>query len=189
MTRKRILDAARQLIAEEGIERFTTRRLAQRAGVSHGMCHYHFRDKSDLVLALVEEARADWVEPLEEIVARDGDAETRARAVVSWIAEPATSEVMRLHSALFWMALHDDSVRHRLAAEYSSWRGAFVQLFVELARERGLSSETAGGVGEAFASAADGLVQQQTLDPAVPTEKILSELLRQILATSPPRSP
>jgi AcrR family transcriptional regulator len=45
-TRNRILDAARGVLAEEGIEGFTTRRVAARAGISHGMCHYHFADKA-----------------------------------------------------------------------------------------------------------------------------------------------
>ena len=60
--RNRILDAARGVLAEEGMEGFTTRRVAARAGISHGMCHYHFADKRALVLALVEHARSDWVE-------------------------------------------------------------------------------------------------------------------------------
>jgi AcrR family transcriptional regulator len=149
------------------------------------MCHYHFRDKRDLILALVEGARADWVEPLERLLASDGSPEERARAVVAWTAEPATAEVMKLHSALFWMALHDDAVRDRLAAEYARWRQAFIGLFVELAKANGDGVERAAGVGEAFASAADGLVQQQALDPSLPTEKILSDLLRQILPASP----
>jgi hypothetical protein len=30
------------------------------------MCHYHFKDKRELTLALIVHARRDWVEPLEE---------------------------------------------------------------------------------------------------------------------------
>jgi len=56
-TRERILEAARRVLAEGGSDRFTTRRVAQLAGVSHGMCHYHFRDKRDLILAVLVHAR------------------------------------------------------------------------------------------------------------------------------------
>ncbi|MDQ4005375.1 MAG: TetR/AcrR family transcriptional regulator [Actinomycetota bacterium] len=173
-TRERILQAARRVLAEEGIERLTTRRVAQLAGVSHGMCHYHFADKRDLILALVEHARRDWVDPLEALVDGPGSATERARAVISWMAEPATMEVMRVHLSLFWYALHDDATRERLAGEYWRWREPFARLFAAVADERGLDGYDAAAVGEAFASAADGLVQQQALDPDVPTERILT---------------
>jgi AcrR family transcriptional regulator len=180
-TRARILDAARRVLAEEGLDRFTTRRVAAVAGVSHGMCHYHFRDKRDLTLALIESARQDWVEPLERIVGGTSPAEDRARAMVAWMAEPATIDVMRVHSALFWFALGDETIRARLAAEYARWRLPFVTLFRELAGERGITSFDARDVGESFAAAADGLVQQQALDPQLPTAEILTGLLERIL--------
>ncbi len=176
-TRNRILTAARRVIAEEGTDRFTTRRVAESAGVSHGMCHYHFKDKRDLVLALLVHARRDWVEPLEELVDGPGSAEVRMRAVISWMAEPATIDVMRVHIALLAFALQDEVIRERLAGEFARWRAPFVKIFGEL----GLSGADARSAGEAFAVAADGLVQQQSLDPSLATGRILSGLLRQIL--------
>jgi AcrR family transcriptional regulator len=92
-TRNRILHAARDVLAEYGMEGFTNRRVSARAQISHGMCHYHFRDKSDLVRALVEHARDDWITPLETMVKGPGTAESRARAVIDWMAEPATEGV------------------------------------------------------------------------------------------------
>jgi AcrR family transcriptional regulator len=175
------LGAARQVLAEQGLDRFTTRRVAAVAGVSHGMVHYHFRDKRDLILALVEHARGDWVVPLERLVSGAGPAMDRARAVITWMAEPATIEVMRVHMALYWFALGDRVARTRLAAEYARWRGPFVTLFRELADELGLHGLDSQTVGEAFASAADGLVQQQSLDPDLDTEGILSGLLERIV--------
>jgi AcrR family transcriptional regulator len=180
-TKNRILEAARTVLAEGGIERFTTRRVAAAAGVSHGMCHYHFKDKRDLLLALIEHARSDWVEPLDRLVDGTGSADVRARAVISWMAEPATIEVMRVHSALFWFALGDDVVRARLAEEYARWRLPFVTLFREVAAELGLKGFDARGVGEAFASAADGLVQQQSLDPDLPIREMLGSLYERLI--------
>ncbi len=144
------------------------------------MCHYHFENKRDLILALVEHARRDWVEPLERIVNGTGPAETKARKVISWMAEPATVEVMRVHLALFWFALGDEVIRARLADEYARWRRPFVKLFREVADELGLTGLDARRVGQAFASAADGLVQQQSLQPDLPTERILASLFRRL---------
>jgi AcrR family transcriptional regulator len=49
-TRKRILDAASQLIAELGWSAVTTRRIADRAGVNNALIHYYFGTKDALLL-------------------------------------------------------------------------------------------------------------------------------------------
>jgi AcrR family transcriptional regulator len=183
-TRGRILDAARRVLADGGLERFTTRRVAELAGVSHGMVHYHFTDKRELALALLVHARRDWVEPLEELVDGPGTADKRLRDVIAWIAEPATLETMRVHQSLFVLALHDDAVRERLAAEFARWRAPFVTLFRDLAEERGLDGFDAQSVGEAFAVAADALVQQQALDPAIPTSRVLTRTFEQLVGST-----
>lgn len=180
-TRTRILEAARRVLGEEGPDRFTTRRVAAIAGVSHGMCHYHFKDKRELTLALIVHARRDWVEPLEELVDGPGTAEARMRAVIAWMAEPQTTDVMRVHQTLFVFALQDDLVRERLAAEFARWRAPFVKLFAELAHELDLRDLDARSVGEAFAAAADGLVQEQSLDPSLPTGEMLTTTFERIV--------
>ena len=179
-TRNKILHAAREVLAEYGMEGFTTRRVSARAGISHGMCHYHFKDKSDLVRALVEHARDDWITPLETMVKGPGTAESRARAVINWMAEPATMEVLRVHLTLQWFALQDETVRHHLALEYARWRLGFAELFADLSAERGLLGLDAHLVGEAFASAADGLVHQQSLDPELDTREVLTALFERV---------
>ena len=180
-TKKRILAAARSLLAQGGVDRFTTRRVASVAGISHGQCHYHFPTKRDLILALIEDARSDWVDPLTEHASATTSVEERMRVIIDWIAEPATADVMRVHQTLYTFALDDDEIRSKLAAEYADWRNTFVDLFEELQETLDLRELEAELVGGAFASAADGLVQQQTLDPAVPTAALLSALLDRLL--------
>ena len=180
-TRTRILEAARRVLAEEGVERFTTRRVADLARISHGMVHYHFTDKRELALALLVHARRDWVEPLEELVDGPGSAEKRMREVISWIAEPATIETMRVHQSLFVLALQDEAIRDRLAREFARWRAPFVNLFRQIGEELALDGFDAASVGEAFAVAADGLVQQQSLDPALPTARVLGRTFEQLV--------
>jgi AcrR family transcriptional regulator len=180
-TRTRILEAARRVLGEEGPDRFTTRRVAELAGVSHGMCHYHFQDKRELTLALIVHARREGVEPLEELVDGPGTAEARMRAVIAWMAEPQTADVMRVHQTLFVFALQDELVRQRLAAEFARWRAPFVKLFAELAVELDLHGLDARNVGEAFAAAADALVQEQSLDPSLPTATMLTSTFERIV--------
>ena len=44
--REKILDAALMLINEVGLDKFTTRRLAERLGVQQPALYWHFRSKS-----------------------------------------------------------------------------------------------------------------------------------------------
>lgn len=53
--RRRILDASLDLIAGEGLEAFSMREVARRAGVSHQAPYHHFPDREAIMAALVAE--------------------------------------------------------------------------------------------------------------------------------------
>ncbi|GLZ04688.1 TetR family transcriptional regulator [Actinomadura sp. NBRC 104412] len=55
-----LLDAARALVAEEGIEALSLAALARRVGVSRPGLYEYFRSKDDLVAAIVEEELPRW---------------------------------------------------------------------------------------------------------------------------------
>lgn len=52
--RRSLMEAALQLIREQGIEQFSLRKLAERVGVSQTALYHHFRDKQALLYALGE---------------------------------------------------------------------------------------------------------------------------------------
>src|SRR5689334_20747958 len=56
VTRERILDAARQLFAENGFEAATTRDIARKAGIGTGTLFNYFGTKEAIVAALAAEA-------------------------------------------------------------------------------------------------------------------------------------
>jgi AcrR family transcriptional regulator len=58
-TRKRILDAALDLIAEHGFAATSTRELSERLGFTKAALYYHFRTKDDLLAALIAPALND----------------------------------------------------------------------------------------------------------------------------------
>ncbi|MFC6594055.1 TetR/AcrR family transcriptional regulator [Kitasatospora paranensis] len=180
-TRARLIAAARTLLAGDTVERFTTRNVAALCGISHGMCHYHFKDRTDLVVAVVEDIRPEWITPLEEAVDAPGTFAERSARVIGFLTQPEGADLAHLHSALHWHALNDERVRVSLEAEYRRWRACFVRLFQVLADERG------GGLdprplGEAVAAAVDGLAAVQSLDAEVDAETVLRTLVRALAA-------
>jgi len=66
--RERILTSAERLFAERGFDRTSTARIAEAAGVPHGLIFYHFKTKMELLLAVIRTDRwsalGDVVPPL-----------------------------------------------------------------------------------------------------------------------------
>ena len=56
--RQRIIDAAVEVIAAEGLTRATTRRIAERAEAPLGALHYCFRNKDELIQCVAEQGAA-----------------------------------------------------------------------------------------------------------------------------------
>ena len=69
---RRILDAARALVAEGGAAQLSMGDVAARAGVSKALVHYHFQDKDSLVSALAEEVGRGIVERERAAIGREG---------------------------------------------------------------------------------------------------------------------
>lgn len=180
--RERLTAAAWRIIAEEGLQALTTRRVAARAGLSHGMCHYYFENKDELILAVVEHIRRFWITPLEEFLKSDGPVGERLRRIISWMAEPATQDVVRVHLSLLAQAQADGRLREKMRTEYMRWQDGYVALFREL-KGAGLlrPGVDAPRAGQAFAAAADALVQERSLDPELDSESLMWALLGPML--------
>ncbi|WP_330333547.1 TetR/AcrR family transcriptional regulator [Streptomyces sp. NBC_00536] len=182
-TRAKLIAAARTLLAGEGFARFSTRNVAALCGISHGMCHYHFQDRTDLIVAVVEDIRGEWITPMETAVDTPGSFAERAERVVVRLNRPEGPDLSRLHSALHWFALNDERVRAAVDAEYQRWLACFVRLFQVLSDEHGGAVDPVP-LGTALAAAADGLAAIQSLDSRVETEAAVRALVSGLTAVA-----
>ncbi|MBS3650387.1 TetR/AcrR family transcriptional regulator [Pseudaminobacter sp. 19-2017] len=98
--REALIEAAEQELAEKGIEGFTLRGVAKRAGVSHAAPAHHFRDTGELLTALAAVGAQRFLSGMTEREAAAGD-DPRGRFVATGrayiefaLANPALFELM-----------------------------------------------------------------------------------------------
>lgn len=102
-TRRALLDAARALVAERGVEGVSVVEVGRRAGVSHSLINAYFDGKAGLIAALVRDFNAPQVARSREIAEGPGGAVARLRAILlAWaefdLADPALMRVLLGHS-------------------------------------------------------------------------------------------
>ncbi len=67
--RSQLADAALQTLSELGYARTSLREIAQNSEFSHGVLHYYFTDKVDLITHCVRQYKAHCVQRYDEVVA------------------------------------------------------------------------------------------------------------------------
>jgi AcrR family transcriptional regulator len=94
--REALLDAARRLLAERGLEALSLRAIAAAAGVTPAMVHYYFGDRRGLSDALLERALAQVLERLAGVLRIDDLPATIAAAFGDdpWIPPLLVREVL-----------------------------------------------------------------------------------------------
>lgn len=84
-TRRAVLDAAEALLAEEGVEGFSMRRLAARSGYALPTLYHHFGDKRRLVEAVLDDLFREVAALLRSAARPDPVASVRAM-LRAWLA-------------------------------------------------------------------------------------------------------
>lgn len=85
--REEIVQAARELIGQNGFAKTTISDIAQRIGIAKGLFYYYFRTKDEVMNAVVDEYISETSEVVRHIVEQDTDFLKRMNQVVFTIIE------------------------------------------------------------------------------------------------------
>ena len=183
--RDQLAAAALQTLAERGYANTSLRDIAQNSEFSHGVLHYYFADKFELIMYCVRQYKAECVTRYDSIVATAATAEELRRGFGAAMAGTLLDDgtLHRLWYDLRNQSLFEEEFRGDVAEidrslERMIWR--IVTRYAELS-ERDLA------VTPAFAYALlDGVFQHALLrhlsgDPAATHD--LDEQVRQVLPT------
>ena len=179
--RRELADAALTTLSELGYARTSLREIAQNSAFSHGVLHYYFRDKVDLITYCVRQYKAACVLRYDQIVTTaatpDGLAHGFADGLVATLVEDA--RMHRLWYDLRSQALFEESFRADVldidaTLERMIWR--IVGRYGEL---RGEPVETPQAMTYAMF---DGLFQQALLKHLAGVENATADLRASALA-------
>ena len=107
-----IVTSARDALISHGYAKFTTRRVAEFAGISPGNLAYHFPSKQVLLKGLVRRILADHLSEFEMALADTGQDLTRglSQIVRLIMLDSASEKTVRTFRELWAISLHDKEV-------------------------------------------------------------------------------
>jgi AcrR family transcriptional regulator len=132
-----LLDAAERLLVELGYAGITTRRLAEEAGVNHGLVHYYFGSNENLLVRALERFTERLIARQRELYSADVTFIEKWRTAMSYLlSEDVSYEKIWLElQALAW---NQPDLRERLARVNAEWRAVLTEAFEQPHRELGV---------------------------------------------------
>jgi len=135
-----LLDAAERLLVDVGHSGITTRRLAEEAGVNHGLVHYYFGSNEGLLVRALERFTERMIERQRALYAADMPFVEKWRTAMRYLlSEDVAYEKVWLElQALAW---NNEDLQTRLARVNEEWRAVLTEAFEEPHRELGIEMQ------------------------------------------------
>ena len=132
-----LLDAAERLLVDVGYTGVTTRRLAEEAGVNHGLVHYYFGSIENVLIRTVERFTERLTQRQREMYAADIPFIEKWRTAIRYLVEEDVryEKVWLELQALAW---NRPEMRERLAPVDAEWRAVLTEAFARPREELGI---------------------------------------------------
>lgn len=122
-TTELLLDAAERLLIREGIVALTTRRLAEEAGVNHGLVHYSFVSMADVALRTAQRATARLIERQRQMYEGPGTFLDKWHLAMGFLDEDIRTGYPKLMFELSALGWNDPVLAAAIADMDAQWRG------------------------------------------------------------------
>ena len=132
------LDAAERLLVSVGYADITTRKLAEEAGLNHGLVHYYFGSMPELLLQVLERHTDRLIARQRQMYAEDRPFIEKWRAAMQYLAEDSADGYAKIWYELQAMAWNDVEMRKRVARVDQSWVEVVTEAFDKALDEYGL---------------------------------------------------
>ncbi|MEH7457147.1 TetR/AcrR family transcriptional regulator [Bacillus sp. JJ1127] len=161
VNKQQLLQAAKELIAEQGMEKLTLKAVAERAHVTQGTVYYHFKTKEQLLLEVTESfCKSSWEQM---------DKEFHIEKALQSAKSRCTKDSMYHHLFFQLVAsgLNNESIREKIG-DLLNYENKKLQKVWEESPVEGISPETWAIMCNALI---DGLALQALCNPLFSTEE------------------
>ena len=132
------LDAAERLLVSVGYANITTRKLAEEAGLNHGLVHYYFGSMQELLLQVLERFTDRLINRQKEMYKRDEPFIEKWRAAMGYLEEDRASGYAKIWYELQALGWNDPEIRKRVAKVDQAWYSVITDAFRKASEEYGL---------------------------------------------------
>ncbi|HDR6312674.1 TPA: TetR/AcrR family transcriptional regulator [Bacillus cereus] len=170
VNKERLLEAAKVIIAENGMEKLTLKAVAESAQVTQGTVYYHFKTKDQLLLEVTESfCKASW-----EQIGKDVQLEKALQSAESRCVKD--SMYHHLFFQLVASGLQNDAMKDKIGEllhyENQELKGVLHKKTGDTMTTQ-ISTETLSILCNALI---DGLALQALFNPSFPTDKVYGDL-------------
>lgn len=166
-TRAQIIEGAARALAEHGVIGATTRKIAAEAGVELATLHYHFDNKSAILLAVLESIVGGMasllrrrMKPLSDV---DKCIEQMLQAAWQVCMKTRPSQVVQYELTLYALRMGEGWLAER---QYDAYLGPYIESLRSVPEERsGLSLEDCEAISRFMLAGMDGILLQELAKP------------------------
>ena len=137
-TRTQILNAARELLREDGFAGATTRAVAERADVRLSLVHYHFGGKGPLLAALLQAENARLLARQQDLFEAEEPVADKWRTACDYLREDLRSGYVRILWELWSAGLADEELAQRWRQAMAGWRELLTRAVADWATRAGV---------------------------------------------------
>lgn len=119
--RQAILAAAVAEVSERGFARTTSRDVARRAGVTHGLLHHYFPDHQSLLARAFDHVANEEIDEVRALLAADADPVAQLRQLTEPYGPGGGESAYRLWIEAWGEAAHSPVLRRTAARVTKSW--------------------------------------------------------------------
>ena len=133
-----LMDAAERLLVRDGHARLSTRKVAQEAGVNHGLVHYYFGSMEELLMQVLERFTAGLIARQREMYGGDAPFIEKWREAWRYHEDDLEAGYPRVWFELQAMAWSEPRMRERLFTINQEWRAVLAEAFERARGEVGM---------------------------------------------------
>jgi AcrR family transcriptional regulator len=145
--RKQILEALHKCLLKKPFDKTSIKDIAAVAKINHGMLHYYFRNKEDILLNYIEYVINLSKSMFEEWLKSEGQSNSNSkdfiRGVFDFMFQKITlnRDMAKIYIEIWEIAVYNEKVKLKLRKSYSEWIETVKQMISEPIKDENTASK------------------------------------------------